>query len=146
MRIECPDCSARYDVPDARLAAGRSVRCARCGRDWAPLPAAAPPEPVAPEPELPAPEPEPPPAPRPGHPFLVSARASAPAPDLDPPPAPTAPVRRGNRGLAVGWLFSVVLLAALVGAFVWFRGPIAHAWPPSLRIYGALHLPMAVEH
>ena len=38
MRIVCPGCEAAYEVPEAMLSPGRTVRCARCGRDWVPLP------------------------------------------------------------------------------------------------------------
>lgn len=38
MRIVCPGCEAAYEVPEAMLSPGRAVRCARCGRDWVPLP------------------------------------------------------------------------------------------------------------
>lgn len=38
MRIVCPGCEAAYEVPEAMLSPGRTVRCARCGRDWLPLP------------------------------------------------------------------------------------------------------------
>lgn len=38
MRIVCPGCEAAYEVPEAMLSPGRTVRCARCGRGWIPLP------------------------------------------------------------------------------------------------------------
>jgi predicted Zn finger-like uncharacterized protein len=38
MRIVCPGCEAAYEVPEAMLSPGRTVRCARCGRDWVPWP------------------------------------------------------------------------------------------------------------
>lgn len=35
MRITCPNCETRYDVPDAKIGSkGRQVRCARCGTRW----------------------------------------------------------------------------------------------------------------
>lgn len=35
MRITCPHCETRYDVPDAKIGTkGRQVRCARCGTRW----------------------------------------------------------------------------------------------------------------
>ena len=40
MRIVCPACSAAYEVPDALLGSPRPVRCARCGHEWLPEPAA----------------------------------------------------------------------------------------------------------
>ncbi|WP_424989865.1 zinc-ribbon domain-containing protein [Fluviibacterium sp. S390] len=39
MRIICPDCQAKYDIPDAAIpAAGREVQCARCAHAWYQLP------------------------------------------------------------------------------------------------------------
>lgn len=35
MRITCPNCETRYDVPEAKIGTkGRQVRCARCGTRW----------------------------------------------------------------------------------------------------------------
>ena len=68
MEISCPNCGARYQVPEAALGAnGRDVTCSACGHVWrafapqaAPQPAAAPqqPAPMAPPPQQPEPEPE----------------------------------------------------------------------------------------
>ncbi len=60
MRIACPACSATYDVPPDRVPAGRSVRCAKCGGMWAPVPEAAladEPAPAPPVAEAPVPAP-----------------------------------------------------------------------------------------
>ncbi|MEV8465701.1 zinc-ribbon domain-containing protein [Fluviibacterium sp. DFM31] len=39
MRIICPDCQAKYDIPDAAIPdAGREVQCARCAHAWYQLP------------------------------------------------------------------------------------------------------------
>lgn len=53
MRIECPTCSAVYDLPERLLSGGsRMLRCAACGNTWS----------VNPAPEEPAAVPEPAPA------------------------------------------------------------------------------------
>ena len=36
MRIECPGCDAAYEVPEAQIRPGRSVRCVRCAVQWRP--------------------------------------------------------------------------------------------------------------
>lgn len=75
MRLVCPNCEAKYEVPeDAIPETGRDVQCANCGHAWYQMrPRAAVAEPVAaapvvaapmakapePEPQAPAPEPEP---------------------------------------------------------------------------------------
>ena len=59
MRIECPTCSAVYDLPERLLSGGpRTLRCAACGNTWTVNPGA-PEEPAAPEAEAP-PSPPPP--------------------------------------------------------------------------------------
>lgn len=83
MRIVCPNCDAAYEVPQTMLAPDRPVRCARCGRDWAPAAAL----PVAPSPIVP-----PPPA---------SASPPAAPPPLPPPPPPP-PASRLAKVTAVG--------------------------------------------
>jgi predicted Zn finger-like uncharacterized protein len=75
MRLVCPNCEAKYEVPeDAIPETGRDVQCANCGHAWyqmrpraavaetvAPAPLVAPPVVKAPDPvpPVPAPEPEP---------------------------------------------------------------------------------------
>ncbi|HEY1858393.1 zinc-ribbon domain-containing protein [Acidocella sp.] len=52
MRLTCPHCSTEYDIPDTALAAGRRLRCERCGHQWRQEAAeSAVPEPAAPEPQ-----------------------------------------------------------------------------------------------
>ncbi|MEM7506904.1 MAG: zinc-ribbon domain-containing protein [Pseudomonadota bacterium] len=37
--ISCPNCQAKYNVPDAALGTdGRLVSCANCGNDWHAMP------------------------------------------------------------------------------------------------------------
>ena len=84
MRIVCPSCDAAYMVPDEKLAPGRPARCACCGQQWVPIPAA--------QPALAAPR-NPPPgavAPRPSAaPALTASGPTAPGPDQAIPPAGT---------------------------------------------------------
>ncbi len=165
VRIVCPSCAATYDVPEAALAPGRPVRCARCGTEWAPLPAT----------ETRAPRDSPPLVPPslipssldPPDPTVWRApeRVSRPAVPLANPDAgadadltrklprnprvltaqsaPGAAVRRPRRSDTaplIAWLASLVLLIALIAAAYAWRGSIMAAWPPSERLYAALGL------
>ncbi|MBW6528037.1 zinc-ribbon domain-containing protein [Sphingomonas sp. RHCKR7] len=101
MIIECPECRARYQVPDGTVGTtGRTVRCANCRHSWYQEPqddiafeeleagedrAAAP---VAPEPDIHRPEPQPEPEPWSG----PAARAAEPVTVAPPPPPPASPL------------------------------------------------------
>ncbi len=142
MRIVCPSCAATYDVPDARLAPGQSVRCARCGTDWAPVaepePMFKPPVSKAPVPPLPLPDPEPASYPEPAPtdvPMLPSPNLYAPAPDR-----PNA-ITTGEPAVFAAWAVSIALLVGLGWAAVTWRGDVMRAWPPSERLYTAIGLP-----
>jgi predicted Zn finger-like uncharacterized protein len=133
MRIVCPVCTATYEVRDALLAPGRTVRCTRCGEEWAAVPAAAPPPPLST-----VAEPEEPPfadvesdplAPLPSGPTAMDRLASHPA---------ALPL--GNAGLRAAWAASIVVLVLLGLGFVTWRGDLMRAWPPSTRLYDAIGL------
>jgi predicted Zn finger-like uncharacterized protein len=176
MRIVCPACTASYDVPDAMLGAGRSVRCVRCLREWLPAPpaAAAVSDPLpeqrtswreagqpSPEAFAVAGDPDLGVEPDAGRPqrgasqgeASVATVASSPHQPAGPrspndahawrdvllaPDAGTAAAGRGDGWL--GWLASLVLLAALAWAAISYRGEVQRAWPPSMRLYAALGL------
>ena len=135
MRIVCPSCSAAYDVPDSLVTAGRTVRCARCHGDWAPVVAVPVPAPVPlAESELAAVEPAVPP--RPAVPAIDNgARRSASRPSAMDRLA-AHPVRPPSRTrLRMAWAASLVVLVLLVlGGYAW-RDQIVAAWPPSGRVY-----------
>lgn len=97
MRLVCPNCEAKYEVPeDAVPETGRDVQCANCGHAWYQMrpraavaeavtaaPVVAPPVAKAPEPEPPAPAPEPPaPTPEP-EPVVVAPEVTV-APEPEP--------------------------------------------------------------
>jgi predicted Zn finger-like uncharacterized protein len=142
MRIACPSCGAEYDVPDRLLAGGgRSLRCSRCGADFA-LPAAADETAVLPAAlrvAAPAPLPEPEAVPTP----TPVAPAAAPAAVL--PPAPAAPERAPVAGeddaaLRRAWAASVALVLGAAIGLVILREPVMAAWPPARRLFAALGL------
>jgi predicted Zn finger-like uncharacterized protein len=154
MRLVCPSCSAVYEVPESRIAAGRMVRCARCGSDWIPVteaPAAsfdaeAPPKaeasPLAqapPEAEVLAPS-EPaqstaPSAEGVARRSMVTVSRSAMARLAAHPALP-----RASTALRLAWAGSIVLLLLLLAVAYAWRSQIVAAWPPSGRAYAAFGL------
>ncbi len=146
MRITCPACTAAYDVPDAQLAPGRGVQCARCGSGWVPVapaataaplvqPAKASALPAAPPPAA-SPTDAPAPAPADERPALERLYAAAIPPPLPQPP----PIPRGRTLLPVAWAATLMVLAGLAAAAVTWRTDVMRAWPPSERLYAALGL------
>jgi predicted Zn finger-like uncharacterized protein len=163
MIITCPECSTNYQVDAAKFpAAGRKVKCAKCGHSW--HQAAPEPEPVVevetpapePEPEIAAPEPaapepvaEPEPAPEP-----VPSRVTAysPEPEFETPgpthatvedTAPRRPSRWPQRfGVLIGWGLFVAIIAVGVFAAVTYRQSIATAWPQTASLYGMIGMPV----
>jgi len=147
MRIVCPSCSATYDVPDALLRGRRTVRCAACSREWN-LTDTAPPEPES------LFRPEPPPAEE----VLEGTAEPVPHNRLEPPRREgipreaiaraiamdrlqnAPPPRKGGLGLAVAWVLSFAVLAALAWSAYDYRIAVMNAWPPSIRLYTLLGL------
>ncbi len=152
MRITCPACDAAYDVPDVRIAVGRTVRCARCGSDWVPLADTAPPPPQllpVPDPGLPAAAPSQPVPAASAAAVAIPAATTAAFPEAAMLPAttfapqsPPAPARARSPAVPVllAWAGSLALLGLLVWAGIAWRAGIMHAWPPSERLYAALGL------
>ena len=136
MRIVCPSCTAAYEVPEARLLPGQSVRCARCGTNWAPVagPQSAA-RPAAPQPSTAAglPPSQAPPTPSDAQIF------SAPNLFAGTPERPGGRFASGPAVLA-GWVVSIAAVACLCWAAVAWRYDIMHVWPPSERLYSTLGL------
>lgn len=144
-RIACPSCGARYDLAAGVIgAAGKNVRCARCGTVWLARPEPAEGETLLPQwPEPPPPkvrdvaddEPRPPPPRR---------REAPPA-----PPPVVAPVedaqearpraRRGT-GATIAWVLTLALLAGAGYGAVRYPHAVIDAWPASARLYAMLGL------
>ena len=148
MILTCPSCDTRYSVDGSKFpAAGRTVRCAKCGHSWHQAAEAAEGERA---PELPAAAPDP--ASEPGpviHPSVADApmsdpfpvgpaptRAFAPAAAAPEPRAPLAP----KLAVVAGWagLIAVVLLIAV--SAIRYRQDIAVIWPQSAGVYSSLGL------
>jgi predicted Zn finger-like uncharacterized protein len=143
MRIACPSCGAEYEVPD-RLLAGpaRTLRCSRCGADFAlpqAPPAAAPPPAPLPEPPPPAPvAPEPPAAVAPA-PVAPPATPEAPAPAVR-ERAPVAQAPTDQAALVRAWAASLLVVVGGVLALLVFRTQVMSAWPPATRLFAVLGL------
>lgn len=156
MRIECPDCKAAYEVPDAQVRPGRSVRCVRCERQW--RPAGELPEALS-KPQTPEPGPveqEPGPMVAGGSPVRLRRSAAPPAPLV--PPAVGHDAESGRLGLVAriakawgragwiagwgaGWAVSLIVMAGLLASASYWHTAIMQDWPPSIRLYTALGVP-----
>jgi predicted Zn finger-like uncharacterized protein len=136
MRIVCPSCSAAYDVPEGLLIGRKSVRCARCTKEWEP---AGTPPPVA----IMATPVAMPTAPRPvvdGPPVPQRRSADLGAMAIDRLMATPQPKQRSGVALGLAWLASIVLVAALLAAAYAERATVMAVWPASARLYAALGL------
>jgi predicted Zn finger-like uncharacterized protein len=137
MILTCPSCDTRYSVDGAKFpAAGRNVRCAKCGHSWhqageAVEPEGAPRQPAVFSdmvPEVP----------------LSQASSFSPASVRDFAPAYVEPKARAPLGpriaVVAGWacLIAVVLLIAF--AAVRYRQDVATIWPQSAGVYSSLGL------
>ncbi len=132
MRIVCPSCDAAYDVPTQVVAAGRTLRCVRCGAEFVAGERAletAPPAAVA------AP-------PRTATPGVATLVATEPGGSVDARPAPRtgehAVLRRRRAAVLAGWAVSAMVLGAGAWAGIAWRGAVTQAWPASGRLYAAL--------
>jgi len=154
MLIECPRCTARYEVADALIGpSGKSVRCAKCGTVWlagrSPVAAADPPlqwpePPRRPEgAEAPAPVPPPttPAAPR-EEPALEELRAAQAAKGVAEDGGADMAARPRSLAAAavIGWVATVAVLGAAGWGAYTYRDAVMQAWPPSERVYLALGL------
>jgi predicted Zn finger-like uncharacterized protein len=161
MIITCPNCATRYQADAAKFpAAGRKVKCAKCGHAWHQDPPA--PEPVveAEEPIIVQPEPPPPPPPPEPEPVIEEPppqrQAFAPEPERAVPiPVRTAPTYEahqesrglpqlsgGRIGVLVGWALLALIVLGIIGAVVSYRRDIATAWPQTASLYSLLGMPV----
>ncbi|HKX65536.1 MAG TPA: DUF3426 domain-containing protein [Rhizomicrobium sp.] len=135
MILTCTSCGTRYSVDGSKFpAAGRTVRCAKCGHSWHQAAEAAEPLPEPPAPAFDG-------TPTTPVPEAVDGGFS-PTRDFAPPsvvPEPSAPLAP-KLAIIAGWigLFAVVLLIAF--AAVKYRQHIASIWPQSAGVYNGLGL------
>jgi predicted Zn finger-like uncharacterized protein len=138
MILTCPSCDTRYSVDGSKFpAAGRTVRCAKCGHSWHQVGETpeTEPEPTAPEaisqsvPETPAFEPEPASPARSFTPPLVTVAEPVPRTPLGPKIAVVA-----------GWAGLIAAILLIGYAAVHYRQHIASIWPQSAGVYSGLGL------
>jgi len=135
MILTCPECATGYFVDDAQIGpGGRKVRCASCGARWTATPggaveAAAPhdPAPAAPEATV-----------EPGAESLTAG---------DLPRAFRSRVeeeKRMRRAAVTGavWAGAGLIVVAIIGAAIFFRESVVHAWPQTASVYAAIGLPV----
>lgn len=153
MLIECPRCTARYEVADGLIGpAGKSVRCAKCGNVWLARGLDAPTD------DAPVQWPESPrrpgrdeaiaePAQNAEDPALAEFRAAeeeagkrgfAKFPET--PAGETAARNRLASAALIGWVATGLFLAAAAWGAYAYRDAVMQAWPPSERVYLALGL------
>ena len=137
MQIECPSCSAGFEVPERMLRdRTRPLRCSQCRT-------------VFPMPALPVPEPEPVAWRAPEPPPLRVVEEPPPAPaieELRPEPEPAAETlaeaanEASARRLRAAWAASIALLIGGGLAAIIKRDAVMEAWPPAARLFAALGL------
>ncbi len=128
MILTCSACKTRYMVDPAAIGPrGRTVKCAKCGHQWAQPPA--PPELRAESVKLTRP------------PAAAVAATRAQTRNL-----PGFPVQRQPRGVvAAGWAaLAAVILALATGTWLG-REALVEAWPATTRLYRLVGVAVAVE-
>jgi predicted Zn finger-like uncharacterized protein len=131
MIVTCPSCSTRYLVDPAAIGHdGRRVKCARCGHLWressVEVMAAETPHPVLVGPAAVQ---------------AAPAAAAATAGQIRNLPAVITPRRRD--GPAVGLALAVLLIGGLAGVGYFARDSIVRFWPPAIRLYDTIGVPVA---
>lgn len=156
MILTCPQCATRYQADAAKFpAAGRSVRCAKCGNVWHQLGPEPQPDPEA---EIIVQEPEPPHRSEPEPPVAIAAAprvaAFAPSPAVthdeeegDGDVTAPAPRRSGLGRVAVfgGWIVLIGIVLVIGWAGVSFRDSVATWLPQTSSFYAAAGLPVTSQ-
>ena len=138
MILTCTSCDTRYTVDGAKFpAAGRTVRCAKCGHSWH-----QPGETPEIEPEAPAAAAEVAPvvsAAAPSGESFSAGRSFAPTPAVEAKPvAPLGP----RLAIVAGWVGLVAVVLLIAFAAVKYRQHIASIWPQSAGVYSSLGMPV----
>ncbi|MEJ0027932.1 MAG: DUF3426 domain-containing protein [Rhizomicrobium sp.] len=149
MILTCPQCATRYQTDAAKFpAAGRNVRCAKCGHVWHQIGPVPEPDPEA-EIEVHEPPAPPPPPPEPvgiAAPSRVAAFAPAPVAVVQEAEEASAPRAGaswlGRVAVVAGWILLVALILVIGWAAVSFRDSVATWLPQTSSFYAAAGLPV----
>jgi predicted Zn finger-like uncharacterized protein len=115
MIVSCPACESRFEVDQEQLGfKGRIVRCGKCGNCWHQMPDNDPRAAVAEEP--------------------------GPPPRRRPPPPP--PPKKKGRGVALGWLLLLALIAGIAAGGWYERERIVAQFPQLADAYALLGIPV----
>ena len=153
MLLICPNCAARYEVDGSKFpAAGRKVRCAKCGTTWHQAVPQAEAEPDQAEIEAVVfegrePEPAPMPEPETFHDPEPTRVARAPVIDAEREEvfeeAHKPSAGKGGVLVALGWVALVAVILLIGFSAASFRTQIVDIWPQSASLFS--HLGMAVN-
>ena len=143
MILTCTSCGTRYSVDGSKFpAAGRTVRCAKCGNSWHQPPEAPAEEPAvepvpsaAPAQEAPAGQDQPESFAA-FQPSSSSTRAFAPQAAVAEPRAPVGPIL----AVIAGWAALIVVVLLIAVSAVLYRQHIVVLWPQSAGVYNSLGL------
>jgi len=150
MILTCPECSTRYALDARQLGtAGRKVKCVRCGHVWfQERPADAPVAPASAEEVAGASPPSGAAEALEPRPAAAAGAAAGPAIGNRAAPVergglPSTEFRTVRRGrAAAGWVALVLLIAGLLTVGAAARHQIVAMWPPALKLYDTLGLPV----
>jgi len=156
MILTCPQCDTRYQADGSKFpAAGRNVRCAKCGHVWHQLGPEPEPDPEAEifveEPQgAPAVPPPAPPVETEPSPISIQPRVAAFAPvaetatvDASEPASPSAAgAWSGRAAVGAGWVLLVALILVIGWAAISFRDNVATWVPQTASFYNAAGLPV----
>lgn len=147
MILTCPSCATRYSVDGTKFpAAGRMVRCAKCGHSWHQEPEVPEVEiaPVMAVDDIPLPEAQAASAPagsvvdEPDYAMASGTRAYAPRTETTQPRQPLG----ARLAVVAGWIGLIAVVVLIAVSAVRYRQDIAVIWPQSAGVYSSLGLPV----
>jgi predicted Zn finger-like uncharacterized protein len=147
MILTCPNCDTRYSVDGAKFpAAGRTVRCAKCGHSWHQAAEQPEPEPVAAPQAAPEPADEPLAEAAAGDAPMAGGYAVNPSPTRSFAPRSAVAEERQPLGpriaVVAGWAGLIAVVLLIAWSAIKYRQDIAVIWPQSAGVYSSLGMPV----